>query len=80
MIFLDILGAFIIGFLVDYLWAKYIIATARFQHHRASMYSVAIGFAGIILITNIVQSNYLIVAWLIGLYAGTYYSLKHAKR
>lgn len=83
MTVLNFIGSFLIGFIVDFIWARYILATSKFQYHLASIYSVLIGAAGILVITDIAQELYLTIGWLIGLYAGTYISLKvnkYAKR
>lgn len=73
-IFISYLLLFVIGFVVDVLWAVYIRNVSNDNKLTASTYSVLLGITSIIYIKLIVDTWIGGIFYLIGLYFGTYYS------
>ena len=71
------LGAFSLGFLMDWVYAKYVSYTAEKEPIKAANYSFLIYVFGILYTLMIIDKQfYMIGAYLIGGYLGTYYGVK----
>lgn len=70
---------FIAGFITDFLWAWYILFVGKGKLLIGAFLSVGIGICSIIFVEGVVQDFWSSVAWLVGLFVGTYYSTRIAR-
>jgi len=70
---------FISGVVSDLLWALYIKKIAEKKKLQASIYSVLIGLAGIVMIDAIAKDLRVAPVWLASLFIGTYIAVDSEK-
>lgn len=74
-----VLILFLSGVVTDLLWALYILKIAERKRLPAALYSVAIGACSLFWLESMLYSVWIMPAWLLGLFIGTYFSEKIEK-
>ncbi len=67
---------FLAAFAVDAAWAILIRATADGRAMTAAVASVFTGALGLLGITSVVGNAYMAIPWLLGLFCGTYVTIR----
>lgn len=70
---------FVAMFALDWVWAKYNLATAGRRALAAAMWATIIPAFGYITVTAYLDNPWTLISTGLGSFAGTYYSIKHSK-
>lgn len=70
---------FLAMFALDWVWAKYNIATSNKDALRAGLWATVIPAFGYITVTAYLDNPWTLISTGLGSFAGTYYSIKHSK-
>lgn len=65
---------FAMGFVLDALWMLYIQASSERRNFTAAVYTAMIGVATSLYYKSLQDNPWLIPAWCLGLFLGTYYA------
>jgi hypothetical protein len=74
------LGIFLIVMGVDYAWARYSVAAAHGQAHRAAAWSIATYLLSAVNVLAYTHNHWLLIPAVIGAYAGTFIAVRRHGR
>lgn len=72
----SMVGAFVAGFALDYMWCAYMRAVVDGSHWRAAASSTAIGGLSVLGILSVVSDGWAVLPYLAGLFLGSLAAVK----
>lgn len=80
MVILKIILVFFVTFILDWVWAAYIVNTSKKDAIKSSIYSGLILCMGAFITLSYVEDKRMLIPALIGGMIGTYFCVKHESR